>query len=194
MVAKRRLDFSKVTDAPMSKRLKRMEYQVYRNRPEMKTATVALTGNITAGALSLMQPCRLGTGTTPAQRIGDKIRLYRIEVRGTGDNRFDQYIIQKKTTTDPTIASFTTASGAYIFDSLNTNQFTEWLHYRNIAAGPNSFSGVKYQKRFKGGIVVKYNGSAATNVVDNEIIVAVVNRSSSSLAYDCTCRIWYTDA
>lgn len=189
MVAKRTLFPS---EAPVAKRLKVMERQIYRNRPEMKTATVSLNGTISNNTLSLLQPCRLATGTTVASRIGDKIRVYRIEVRGAINNRIDSYIIQQKTTTQPSIASFGAREGCYLLDSLNTNQFTEWVHYRNgnmLGDGPAKFS-----KKFKGGIVVKYNGDLSTSVCDNEIVVVLVNRSGGGRNADLSVRMWYTDA
>lgn len=192
MVAKRRLDFSKVSDAPLSKKLKRMERQIYRNRPEMKSVTVTLNGTVANNAFSLAQPCRIASGTTLAARIGDKIRVYRIEARGSVDNRLDCYIIQKKTSADPTANSFGPREGAYIVDSENTNRFTEWVHYRNgnlLGNGPCKFS-----KKFKGGIVVKYNNDTSTGVVDNEIVVGVLNRSGSGRDVDISVRLWYTDA
>lgn len=190
MVAKRVLFPPK---SPEAKRLRRMERQIYRNRPEMQTKTKSTAGNIAVGAIVNVDPCRMATGSGVGSRNGDKIRVYRIEIRGTTNTNLDHYIIQCKSNTQPQITDFGSNQGAYLLDSVNTNQYTEWAHYRpgGVVADTAAF---KFSKRFKGGIVVKFNGSASTNIIDNEILYSVVNRSAFSQPVNVTCRIWYTDA
>jgi hypothetical protein len=177
----------------IAKRLRYVEKQSYRNRPEMQTKTLTLAGTQGGGTLSVVHPCQLSQGVGVSERTKDRIRVWRLEIRGTGGHLLDHYILQKKTTSDPTISSFSTGQGPYLLDSINTNQFTEWKHYRNLYTA-NSNTNMKLRHSFKGGIIVKYNGSAATNVVDNEIIYVVVNRTSGSQSVDVSIRMWYTDA
>lgn len=178
-------------DVALRKKVRSIERQMYRQRPEMLTATVSISGTVAANAVTNLKPCQLAEGTGVAERLGDKIRVYRIEVRGQCSTNADVYLIQKKSTSDPTAASFGSTKGGYLLDSLNTNQFTEWRHYRN----PNVFSGggaIKFSKSFRGGHVVKYNGSAGTNVVADELIVSILNRDTTTSAVDLAVRIWYT--
>lgn len=191
MVAKRVL-FPK--PMPVSKKIRRMERQIYRNRPEMKSRTTSLTGSIATGTVTVARPCQIASGTGVNERTGDKIRLYRIEVRGISDEGLDHYIIQCKTSSIPTFASFGSAQGAFIVDSENTNRYTEWYHYRNLRTS-GSTCPVRFAKKFKGGIVVKYNGQLSTNIVDNEIVVVLLNNSGATRSdISFSIRIWYTDA
>lgn len=174
-----------------NKRLRRIEQQVYRNRPEMQSVTVSYEGTLAAGGVINLKPCSLESSSQ--RRTGDKIRVYRIEIRGQVDPDLDGYLIQKKTTADPSSSMFGTVKGAFILDSENTNRFTEWRHYRNInVASPQS--PIKLSHSFKGGIQVKYNGLTTGSCVDNEIIWTFLNRDVDAKGIACSMRMWYTDA
>ena len=188
----------------LTKRVKRVERRAAFNKPEMKSITVSLNAMTGTGgtlladnAVTLLQPCRITQGTGVAERIGDKIRVWRIEVRGVADAGLDQFLIQNHTASDPGISSFTSQIGCYLLDSENNKRFTEWLHYRNYySAGAVSgdVSPMKFVQKFRNGIIVKYNGAASTSVVDNAINYVCVNRTGGNRAINCTLRMWYTDA
>jgi len=184
------------TNGPVStaKRLKKMEAQIYRNRPEMKSITFNDAVAVANNTGYVFTPCRISQGTGVNQRIGDKVRVWRVEVRGYAHPYLDQYVLQQKTTTQPDPSVFTAFAGAYILDSENTNRFTEWKHYRNPNGISSSDLGSKFSHKFKTGIIVKYNGPLSTNVVDNEISVFVLNRSGTAANFNQTVRMWYTDA
>lgn len=175
-------------------KIRKIQKQVYRNRPEMKTSTTGFNGTLTT-AIPITQfvNCRMASGTDLAKRIGDKIRVWRIEVRGYTDREIDWYVLQQKTTSQPTSADFSGTGGAYLLDSENTNRFTEWKHYTNSHASTDR-TPFKFSHRFKGGIVVKYNGPLGTNVVDNEIVVVALMRATTDQDANATVRMWYTDA
>lgn len=185
----------------IAKRLRYVEQQSYRNRPEMRTVTLSLNAATSTGGtampadtISVGRPCQIAAGTAVNNRSGDRIRVYRMEIRGTCDAPVDHYIIQCKTSDVPTKDTFTQTYGSYILDSENTNRFTEWKHYRNPNANSNG-DPVKFSMSWKGGIVVKYTGTGSTAVADNELIYCALNRQTASVA-NCgvSIRMWYTDA
>jgi len=140
-----------------------------------------------------LKPCStLIAGSGVSERKGDKIRVFRIEVRGTLDNNLDGYILSKKTSTDPTTAIFGGAKGAYILDSENTNRFTEWVHTRSSQIGTSA--PFKMNKSFKGGMLVSYNGAGTNATVNNEPIAVILNTTGTTYSADLSCRVWYTDA
>lgn len=189
---KRKYDSS---SAPMmiTKRLRRVERQAYINRGEMKTQTTNISGLVGSGSLSIAKPCLIGTGGDIDQRVGNKIRVWRIECRGTADSRVDLFILQKKQTDDPVITDFTTVKGCYLTDSVNTTKFTEWRHYRNQEIGATGDGTVKFSHSFRNGMVVRYSGPNTTNLADNELQVVAVNRHTASASVTVNVRIWYTD-
>lgn len=203
MAIKRTVTLDATDAAALAKRVKRVERRAALNKPEMKSVTLSLNALAATGGtaladntVTLLQPCRIAEGTGINDRIGDKIRVWRIEVRGVADVGLDQYIIQSHTSSAPGITSFTSQIGAYLLDSESNKRFTEWLHYRNYytAAFTDNASPVKFVQKFRNGIIVKYNSSASTGVVDNEVSYVAVNRSGGNRVANLTLRMWYTDA
>jgi len=178
---------------PIAKRMRYIEKQVYRNRAEMQTTGVSTTTTVGATAILLMKPVSsIISGSGPYQRNGDKIRVFRIECRGTMDQNLDAYIIQKKGAADPTVGSFGGSKGAYIITNDNTNRFTEWKHCRPSQIG--STAPIKFSKSFKGGMEVSFNASTTNATVNNEPIIVIYNTTGTPLGADLSTRVWYTDA
>lgn len=188
---------------PLEKRVRRVERRAALNKPEMKNVTIEMNALATTGGtlladntVTLLQPCRIAEGTGINERIGDKIRVWRIEVRGVADVGLDQFLIQCHTTSTPGISSFSNQIGCYLLGSETNKRFTEWLHYRNYytSAFTDNASPVKFQQKFRNGIIVKYNNALSTGVVDNEVVYAACNRSGGNRVANLTLRMWYTDA
>lgn len=178
---------------PMAKRMRYVEKQVYRNRAEMQTATLSTSGTVGVASRILIKPCsNIISGTGVSERKGDKIRVYRIEVRGCLDQNLDAYIILKKAATDPDASTFGGAKGAYLLDSENTNRYTEYVHKRSSQVG--SQAPFKMSKSFKGGVLVSYNGSGVNATCNNEPIALLLNTTGTAYSCDVSCRVWYTDA
>lgn len=183
----------------MMKRVKRVERRAAFNKPEMKTKTFTRNDYTTTGGtalvdntVALISMCNITEGTGINERIGDKIRIWRVEVRGIATTNLDHYIMQNHTSTNPGITSFSDQIGAYLVDSESNKRFTEWKHYRNYYS--DGVVGLKFQQKFRNGIIVKYNGALGTQVVDNALNYVCVNRSGASQSLNCTLRVWYTDA
>lgn len=203
MGMKRTITLEASDAAALVKRVKRVERRSALNKPEMKTKTIELNAWPSAGGtaipvntVNLLQPCQIAEGTGSTDRIGDKIRVWRIEVRGLADIGLDHYIIQNHTTSNPGISSFGGEAGAYLLDSENNKRFTEWVHYRNYYTGTASTDivNVKFSQKWKNGIIVKYNGSASTSAVDNVVNYVILNRTGGSRSASVSLRMWYTDA
>lgn len=195
MPARRKLDFSKVTDMPVTKRVKRLEAKVKAQRPEMKTLVTTI--NLTAPAGSLATPVNLTNmlqGDGVSNRAGVKIKVWRLEIRGLSPYDVDNYVIQYHgpSATAITAADFTGTVGAFIQpDKLNT-RFTEWLHNPSKVDG-NGNNRWKMIQKFPSGITVKYDGNTAT-AVQNGLAFLLLNGSADPKSTLATACIWYTDA
>lgn len=203
MALKRTVTLDRSDAAALVKRVKRVERRAAFNKPEMKSITLTLNGFSSTGGsalavntVTLLQPCRIAQGTGINDRIGDKIRVWRIEVRGLSDIGLDHFIMQCHTSSTPGISSFTSQIGTYLLDSENNKRFTEWKHYRNYYTSDIAADAcpLKFHQKFRNGIIVKYNGAASTSVVDNEVLYCAVNRAGSSQSVNLTLRMWFTDA
>lgn len=184
------------------KRLKRVERRAGLNKPEMKSITFSYnaftsTGGtpLAAGGLAVINLSAIAQGNGISDRSNDKVRVWRIEVRGLSDISADHYIIQNHTTTAPTAAIFGSRIGAFLLDSENNKRFTEWIHYRNYYTGDVSTdaAAMKFVQKFPNGIIVKYNGAASTAVVDNGLSYCALNRSAGTAAINLSIRVWFTD-
>jgi len=178
--------------APIAKRLRRVEAMARANRPEMRTKTFSVDGTIATATLVNAEITSISQGDAINERSGDRIKVWRVEVRGISSDELDQYLLQLRTTSLPTIASFGPSPGAYLLDSETNSRFTEWKHYRNVYA-KGVTDPVKFQLKFKNGIVVRYNGSS-TSPVDNGLVYTVLNRTTTSHTNKVSVRVWYTDA
>lgn len=176
----------------MAKRLKTIERRVNAAKPEMKHATFDLTSTVTAGTAVVGGLTGISQGDTINTRAGDRIKVWRVEIRGTASSLLDTYVLQAHGATAPVAADFNSTFGAFVLDSSLNTRFTEWRHYRNLNEGAND-AGYKVVIRFKTGIVVKYNGTTSTPV-QNGLYFVALNRGGSDRPTALTARIWYTDA
>ena len=193
MALKRKASSPPASASNVSKRLRYVERQVRLNRPEMKHKTFSFNTSIAAGAYGLADLSSITQGTSINERIADRVRVWRIEVRGVADSILDNYIIQCHTTALPQNTDFSAQPGAYILDSLSNTKFTEWKHYRNSALDSTD-DPQKYSVRFKNGIIVKYDGALATQCVDNRLVCIHNNRGGVAGTVKLSYRIWYTDS
>lgn len=202
MGAKRALDFSNVTDMNVNKRLKRVERLARHSKPEMKHQTFNISATSTAGSMLVFGLTGIANGDLVVNRTGDKIRVWRIEIRGLASGALDQFIVQAHGSDAPAIGDFTNTgggsptfrSGGYINDDNLNTRFTEWKHYRNLYANNASDAdSCKMVLRFKNGIIIKYQGTN-TPPVDNGLYYCVGNGTATTFTTRLIARVWFTDA
>lgn len=193
MVAKRRLDFSRVTDMPTTKRIRRLEAKVRANRPEMRTFLTPFSITAASGAASItVGLTNITQGDNVNNRNGTRIKVWRVEVRGLGATAARLHLIQQHGSSTPVYASYT---GDFLNSDVNNTRFTEWATHPSTSNPGNSLSidgNFKFSRKFKG-MVVKYDGSTATPV-ENGLLLQLVNNSGSSETYTGTVCVWFTDA
>lgn len=177
----------------MAKRLKRVERKVNQVKPEMKHITYNLTGTVTAGTLLVSGLTAMTQGDAINNRSGDRIKVWRIEIRGVSASILDQYLIQSHGPDAPVLADFNTSVGAFISDSTSNTRLTEWKHFRNLYNAATTNCPLKIVQRFKNGIGVKYEGTSSPPV-DNGLYFCALNRGPSDVSINTTARVWYTDA
>lgn len=194
MPARRKLDFSKVTDLPVAKRVKRLEAKVKNQRPEMKMLVTTI--NITAATADInsVNLTNMLQGDGVSNRSGTKIKVWRLEIRGLSPYDTDNFLIQYHGNATPAIVKtdFTGTTGSFIQPDLAHTRFTEWLHNPTKVDG-NGNNRWKMIQKFPSGITVKYNGNTAIPV-DNGLAFVLLNASDASKSCLATCCVWYTDA
>lgn len=178
----------------MAKRLKRVERKVAARKPEMKHATFeSETANVPDNTAVSLDLTNIAQGDAVNQREGNKIKIWRVEVRGQGSNRIDQYVIQAHNDKAPGTTTFTQYAGAFLLTADTNTNFTEWKHYANTNQQVGDYNAFKYSVKFKYGIVARYEGSLGNDITDNRLFWIGLNRSGTAVPMAVSVRIWYTD-
>ena len=176
---------------PIAKRLKRVEAMAKANRPEMQFKTFGYSGSLngTTTLYAGVDICDISQGDGINQRQGNKIKVWRVEVRGWTSTSNDLYILQNHGTAAVSATSFGPYAGAFIDDD-KTSKTTEWRHIKpNGAVGNVAF---KASQKFRG-MTIRYDGSGP-NPVDNGLYLAILNRSGAAASTIASVKVWYTDA
>lgn len=124
-------------------------------------------------------------------RVGQKIKLWRVDIRGVVDPAQDVYLLQAHTADAPVYADFYGAgAGSFLNDTKVNTQFTEWHYVRPV---PHQTTNCPFRitKKFRG-MEVAFDGTNSTPV-RNALYLVVKNDSGSSLNYSYSYTIWYTD-
>jgi len=190
--------FSKYASTPsqltLAKRLKRVERQTAANRPEMMMKTFSHTADVLANNLSNSELTNIGQGDSIEERAGNRIRVWKIEIRGWYSVDLTNHIIIKHVTSNPTTASFT--GGAFSFlDEDSVGQYTEKAFLNNYYLNQTNATFMPLRKiiKFPRGHVVKFAGAGGSSV-DNGILYTCVNNTGTAKSRNVNIRIFYTDA
>lgn len=185
------------TEMSLPTRLARLERKVANEKPEMKCRTHIWNGSVATGNLINFDITDIAQGDRKQNRSGNKIKIWRVEVRGATDPELETYLIQKHAVTEPVFADFTGQKGGMIVsDKLNTI-YTEWRYHYPRPYDVNTLGQMipfKIIQKFKG-MECGYDGFL-TAAYHNGLIVTMRNPASlgaTARSYDFTVRVWFTD-
>lgn len=172
-------------------RVKRVERKVRLNSPEIKRVVWSYSGGITENGMVITSVTDIAQGIAIGNRIGDKIRVLSVHCRGLSNPQLDCYLIQSLSDADPGISSFTSDPGARLLASEH-GRFKELVY--TTCKQSNNNSPISYGKKFRGGLVVNYNGASAGACVKNALTFVFLNRAGGTLTPKMTMEMIYTDA
>lgn len=182
-------------DMPVQKRLKRVEAQVKRNRPEMKMYTAAFSGLVppTGGGANLLivNITAIGQGDGIDERSANKIKVWRVEARGQCDSVVDAYLLQAHGGTAPTNANFDTETidGSFVSSGSANVSHTEWSFRQSRDTTDNR---IRMIRKFKG-MELSYNGTTASASRNGLYLVFRNPTTGSANAAKGWVRVWFTD-
>lgn len=183
-------------DMPVQKRLKRVEAQVKKNRPEMKMFTSAFNALVppSGGGANLLvgNITGIAQGDSVDQRSGNKVKIWRVEIRGTVSNEIDTYLLQSHVPAAPTNANFDTEGiPASFVTALSANvNFTEWAYRQSRDTTDNQ---LRIIRKFKG-MELSFPGTATTASRNNLYVVFRNPTTTADNSASGWCRVWFTDA
>jgi len=176
--------------------VKHVEAQVKRNRAEMKFVTKQFAPGTTATAeATVINLTGISQGDGTDERIGSKIKCWRVDIRGDVSAGLDVYVVQAQDGTPPDKDDFPgTTSGSFIDGTKNNTTLTEWVYHRpipHISGVPTPF---RIIRKFKGMEVVYGSvATAGTTPVRNGLFLVLRNVSGATLSHSLQARVWYTD-
>lgn len=179
-------------NSPVAKRLRIMERQIALNKAETKCITFNTSSEVAVNAALTIRLTDIAQGTGVTERIGNKIRIMRIEVRGASDYGLDYYLIQGHAAIVPTANAFGGSQGAYILNNYTNNRYTEWAHFKPRAEVAAVANPVKFARRFNM-MQVNYDGPNGTDGEKNNVFLVILNRSAAQRGTDVNVRVWYKD-
>lgn len=181
-------------DTPVQKRLKRVEAQVKRNRPEMKMSTTAFNGAVpitgAANNLLIANITQIAQGDLVSQRSGNRVRVWRAEVRGTCPPDIDAYLLQAHNGTNPSNFIFDTETipASFVNSAKSNVTHTEWAFRQSR---DDSDDKIRIVRKFKG-MELSYDGTATT-ATRNNLFLVFRNPTTSTLVVSGYVRVWFTD-
>ena len=183
-------------DYSVTKRLKRAERQIQLNKPEVKSQRFFFNSStdtggtqIADGAVSVLRICGVSQGTSSDDRIGDKVRIKRIHIRGHVDNRLDYYLIRLNGNTQPKYEDFSPQQGGFLSNEKSI-QFKE-VSYMN-SLWRSGETRLNFDRKFNH--IVKFLNNTATGMSDGEFVIVVKNDSGALRNCNFCGSVWYTDA
>lgn len=179
------------SDAPVSKRLKRVERQVKAQRPEMKTYQITHSTGATAASVRTVPIADVPQGDGVYQRVGQKIKIWRVDIRGVADPLQDIHLIQAHTGATPAYAEYRGSNGAFLYYNVMNSKFTEWGHVNPV---PHQTTSVPFRitRKFRG-MEVTFDDSSST-ALRNSLFLTFLNHTGSTLNHNCNVTVWFTDS
>ena len=181
-------------------RVKRVEAKVAKQKPETKvyTTKVGSLGGLGTATLSYADLGGLVQGTDLGERIGNKIRVHKVEVFGIAGVKLGIFLLKSKLAAAPAIGDFTDTSvstyGSILEGNLLNNVYVvlkqtsvKGLHYTDTGA-------IQFSRSWKAGIPVSFEDGTTDTVSHNNLYVVFVNRTVGTVLGEATVRFWYTDA
>ena len=171
--------------------LRRMKRQINLNKGELKAyhfssnATAVLNSTITYVDLT-----SIGQGDDDDDRTGRKIRVVGIDIRiHNSTNTLDTYIIKSLEDSVPGYGDFDVARGGHLNQGAR-HEKKEIAYLREYRSTTNN---LMYKRRWKTGIHVYYNGTAANNGMKNRLFMVFKNTTGATINVEYSGVVYFYD-
>jgi len=183
-------------DFSVAKRLRAVEAQTRRNRPEMKHKYIVFAGpgTVATNTSTIYNITDIGQDSTETGREGNRVKIYRVEVRGDCSAGLSCYMLKSINGHVPVHGDFTggtVASSDFIADAKDGTELIELFFKRPIPGITGVPSPVRTIRKFRG--LDTCYPSASTTPSRNGLYFVIRNTSGSTLSFDMVAKIWYTE-
>jgi hypothetical protein len=177
------------------KRVYALERKAQRNKAEVKYLDTNLDNvltPVTSGGFVYFYLTDIAQGALKGQRIGDEVRILKVEIRGQASNPgLDLFLCKNKTGAAIATSMFALGSSGTF---LEPNDFTTYHHeLTGLKSSNNCFS---FVKSWGTGLKNSYHLPDATSLQTNRLMFVMKCSSNSGTggSVNASCRLWYTDA
>lgn len=161
-------------------------------KPEMKYFSGGISDTeIAGGTFSATELTAIPQGTDVDERIGNRIRIMRVEFRtsNASSEQLGWYLIQGHTQTAPVLADFANVVGGALTPANNNSNFTEWRFWNGTVFKDSP----KIVQRFPKGYVAKYDGPNGADCTHNKLYLCYKHNYTIPATAYCGWRVWYID-
>lgn len=171
-------------------KIQKLQRRVAAMTPEVKTKQFTWTTAVATGSIVQLQLFNIPEGTGEDERIGDRIRIKSISIRGNpnfGLDDVDFYIVKlNDVSAIPLPGNFLNVPGGHLASDIGREIFHKQFQVGSLDQT------LSYKKYFKSPLVVKYTNVGTTPDQNNWFLV-VKNLSGSSFNTKFSVEIKYTD-
>lgn len=196
MVSKR----SGTWDFPPSKKKKSLSDKVEKiqrtlneRKPEMKNFQIGSSGTVTAGSIALVELTNIPQGDTVSTRDGAQVKFHHVKysctpsIAASAAAGLDFFILTlKDAVTLPVYADFLSYPGG----GGDRRKTIEWVHE---LTNSNNNGNILGNLNFKYPMKIHYAGTGGTACFRNRTYMVVKNATGSSINYQITAHIFFTD-
>jgi hypothetical protein len=161
------------------------------NTGETKCIQWSINALVGPGAVNVTYLTNIIQGDDHDERIGRRIRVmgYSYTLHGN-DRNLDIFVLKTRENTAIAIGGFiNVVEGGVQWDEHN-----EWKTLQNVKSYTSNSTHYKGGKRFKNGMLVHYNGTAANNVAGPALHLVAKNSTGAAIAFTGDIKLYYRDA
>lgn len=176
------------------KRVEALERKAKRNKAEVKYVDTNLdnvASPLAVGDHRIFYLSDIEQGAGKSQRVGDAIKIVKVEIRGQASvSGLDLFLCKNKTGAPMDTTMFALGSSGTF---LEPNDFTTYHHeLTGLKSNVNCFS---FSKSWGTGLRNQYHSHDATSLQNNRLMfVLKCPAHGTGGAVNASCRLWYTDA
>jgi len=181
----------------LAARVKRVEAKVAAQRPETKVYTAVdfvAGGSIAAGGIDFFELGDIVEGTGFNERVGNKIRVHKVEVRGSAGVMVGVGLLKSKLAVDPAGADFEGSKIPFLKGDQLGNTYVPLYEHTAKNEATSLITMVKFSRSWKAGIPVSYEDPTTGSCSHNNLYVYGVNLQALPASCQLSVRVWYTDA
>lgn len=178
----------------LTAKVNRIQKTLNERKPEMKWVGRGSSGTLAAGAIANLELSAIAQGDATNERSGSQIKIHYITYSMSVANAtsaaagVDLYLLTSKDASlAPVYATFNPYPGG------TCDRRLEMLWKQHVTNGPDNNGNILSDHSFKFPMKCYFSGAGTTACVKNRTYLTVKNSTGSSVNYQISANVFYTD-